>query len=305
MNKLKPLFFAFFLFAFSPLFVEAIMQNHYILGTNGINSAVKPVKGFVYTNMYFHYHAPHLVNSDGKNISLDSDIIMKTDINIFSLFTGSSLFGGTYGCQIIAPFTNLTTEFTIFDFTLGQRKDSLKFADMYFEPIDITWRFKQFNLYASYGFYAPTGKFKPFSVKNTGFGDWGHQLAVAGTFFFDQEKTLSLSAFLAYEIHSAKKKIVYIPGDNLTIDWGFGKVFKKVLTIGVVGYFEWQTTHDQGREIPLALKKIEDRTYAIGPEIDLLLPALNGQITFRYEHEFAVRARTKGHLAVFSAAFVF
>lgn len=61
-------FFVFFIFVFG--FVHAEMQNHYVLGTNGLNSAVK-LPGFNLAGIYTHYKANRLKNSKGKNVTVN------------------------------------------------------------------------------------------------------------------------------------------------------------------------------------------------------------------------------------------
>lgn len=301
--SMKNFYTLFILFFFNSL--GAIEGNHYMLGTNGINSAVKPEKAFIYTNMFNHYKAHDLKNRHGKNLPVDGTFNQHFDLNIFSWFPGVEWFCGTYGTQLIIPFLDSTAEFTFVDLTLRGGSKNMKLADIYFEPFDLTWRFDCFNLFVSYGFYAPSGRFKPFSLKNSGLGNWGHQLAVAGTYFFDQAKTFTASAYVAYEFHCKKRNIDIYPGQNLTIDWGIGKTFMKFLTIGVVGYAEWQTTFDHGKDVPNVLRGLKDRVFSIGPEVNALIPFINGQAIIRYEREFDARARTQGTTFIAALAILF
>lgn len=101
------------------------------------------------------------------------------------------------------------------------------------------------------------------------------------------------------------RSIRLIPGDNLCIDWGIGKIFKKSFVIGVAGYAEWQITKDTGRDVPPNTNGGTDRVYAVGPEIQYLFPNDKGVLRFRYEWEFDVRNRTKGQAAIVLATLIF
>jgi len=305
-SKIKNTFLAFVCLGSSLIY--GAEQNHYWLGTNTINSALKPREGFVYNNIFDYYHASDLKNSHGKNVDISGSVDIKTDLNIFSWYPGACVFCGSYGCQAIIPFTTGTTEFPFnlspdfpFDFlVLEGGNNQLRLGDIYIEPINITWRTDRLALLASYGFYIPTGQFQPFSEKDSGYGNWGHQVAFATTYFLDPAKTFTFSAYVAYEIHCRKKDIDYTPGDNLIVDWGLGKTICGCVTVGLVGYVECMTTNDSGTQVPPALKGVKDRVFAIGPELDFEIDEIGGLLTMRYEREFLARARTQGNRAIAS-----
>jgi hypothetical protein len=123
--------------------------------------------------------------------------------------------------------------------------------------------------------------------------------------FFDQGQTFSASAYATYEIHSKKRGSDFRAGDNFCLDWAVGKTFDKVLTIAVAGYYERQLKIDKGSEVPKAAKNIRDKVIAIGPELDLFIPQMNGHLTARYEFEIKAISRTQGKRITALAVFAF
>lgn len=287
-----------------PLF--SAERNHYPLGFNGINAGIRPIDTQVLVNFENFYHANRLVGPNGKNLPFKGHLNELIMLNVYHWYTDIPLLGGTYGFSIFSPMIGLKIKFKSPDAVIEGGSNAFLFADQHFEPINIAYRYDYLHVYCAYGFYIPSGKFKPFSPSNIGLGCWGHQLTYAATYFFDQKKTFSASFYGTYEMHSKLRGIRFYPGDNLCIDWGVGKIFKEVLTVGAAGYVEWQTTKDTGRDVPPGTGGGTDRVYAIGPEIRVDIPKLGeyfnlklaGILRFRYEVEYHVRNRTKGNAAI-------
>jgi len=275
--------------------LSAIQSNHYVLGTNGLRSATRP-DGYVYSNIFTYYKAGKIKGNQGQTLIDDSTFIQCIDQNIFQWNSDYCFLGGKYGCMIDIPFNNIALDIPL-RFSILNTHSQFALGDLYVEPINFRWTFDHLDLIAAYGFYATTGKFKSHSTHNNGLGNWGNQLTLAGTYYFDCEKTWSLSAYTTYEIHCKKRNVNIRPGDNLCIDWGFGKLFAEWLTVGVVGYAEWMTTYDSGSDINFLIQGKKDRVYAIGPEIDLAFPigCSFGSIALRSEKEFDTHLRTQGY----------
>ncbi len=288
-----------------PLWAQ--IQNHYILGTNGLNSAVKE-KGVNLAGVYTWYYTTRLNNQHGDRVV---PLGRKRHLNvhylqvIFSYFSSWKILGGSFGCQIDAPFETNSISFVVFDQSFDLPNIGLKLSDIYFEPVDVRWQFDRLYLFAAYGFVAPTGRFHPSSLKNSGHGDWGQMVTLASTYFFDRAQTFSFSFFSNYEIHSKKKQIDFIPGDNFCFEWGLGRSFNKLLTLGVVGYIQKQTTKDRGRDVPPIAKNIKDFVASAGPELDFQFSKLQGTLRIRYEVEFVAISRTQGQRLTALAGFAF
>jgi hypothetical protein len=127
----------------------------------------------------------------------------------------------------------------------------------------------------------------------------------AFTLFLDRNRTFSISAYSTYEIHSKKRGIDFTAGDNFCLDWGIGKTFDKVFTIGIVGYYERQPNVDRGHDVPRIARKIRDKVLSAGPEAGLYIHQMKGHLIARYEIEFQAVSRTKGRTLTAEAAFIF
>lgn len=286
----------------------AAERNHYPLGFNGINSAIRPADTIVWTQFLNYYTANHLVGPNGRNIHAEGffDELITLGVyhwysDIVIPFTG----GGTYGHSVFIPMLGLKSKFDGPGFRFRAGSNAFQFADLHLEPINIAYRYEYLHVYCAYGFYMPTGKFKPFDPSNIGLGCWGHQLTYSATYFFDCEKTFSASAYATYEIHTKMRGKDFYPGDNLCIDYGIGKIFNKVFVAGVAGYVEWQTTKDTGRDAPPDTHGGTDRVYSAGPELQYLFPGDKGVFRLRYQFEFDVRNRTKGQAAIALLTLIF
>ena len=300
------------LFVFVTGILSAENQNHYILGTNGLNSAVKSF-GFSFEPILTIYQIDKINGQNGKKISL-RESKANTNLyyiqNFFSYFSCCEIFGGTLGCQANIPFATNTPESAVLNKSLNFNSNSPRLSDIYVEPINIIWRFDQLFIMTAYGFYAPTGQYKAFSQNNSGLGNWGQAFTLASTFFWDYEKTFSASVYANYEFHSRKRGTNFTPGNNFCLDWGVGKAlcntfFNEVITVGVVGYFERQTSLDTGSGVPKFAKRIRDKVFAVGPEVDVMFPSLKGGFTMRYEIEFNAVSRTQGKTLTVSANLTF
>ncbi|MGA9756402.1 MAG: transporter [Desulfobaccales bacterium] len=99
-------------------------------------------------------------------------------------------------------------------------------------------------------------------------------------------------------------------------EWGAGKTFNfnndilKQITIGAVGYAQWQVTNNQIHFTPAngvensVMNRVENsrsQIYAAGPGISALTKY--GYFTLSYYEEFGAKATPSGRQLMFSAAF--
>src|SRR5260370_9061615 len=99
----------------------------------------------------------------------------------------------------------------------------------------------------------------------------------------------------------------YTLGDDVAFEWGAGKSFNlnndifKQVTLGAVGYAQWQVTNNQIDLIPTtkigasALNAVEHasaRIYSAGPAINLL--TTYWIFSLRYFYEFGANATPSG-----------
>lgn len=273
-----------------------------------MNSAVKPELGCTYSNVYTLYKADQLNDRSGHQTKLKGskkELEAQYLQNIFGYYTSCKLLGASYGFQINVPCETVSLDQVEYHRTFEGAGKKVKLSDIYIEPVNFRWNWSRVYFFIAYGAYAPTGRYETNSMKNTSLGAWGQMLTGAATLFFDQGQTFSASAYATYEIHSKKRGSDFRAGDNFCLDWAVGKTFDKVLTIAVAGYYERQLKIDKGSEVPQAAKNIRDKVIAIGPELDLFIPQMNGHLTARYEFEIKAISRTQGKRITALAVFAF
>ncbi|HYX70270.1 MAG TPA: transporter [Terriglobales bacterium] len=284
-------------------------RGQYLPGTNGLNSGVQPAPGFTYMNMFTWFHADRLKGPDGSAIPVKSDANLYVDQNLFFYVTKWKVLGANVGFMVDMPILNSAIQGPLLT-ALGKNVGGAGVSDLYIQPVNLGWHLKHADLQASYGFFAPTGRYNPGATNNVGSGYWGHDLQFAGTFYFDKMKMWQLSAYNNYEIHQSKQTTLgsVTPGQTYNLEWGFAHTFKlkpnfsQLLQVGVVGYNQWQTSNDTGLTL---FPNAHYQVHAIGPEITFVMPMKKLSATFRYLPEWGAVKRSEGHTMVVAFSYRF
>ncbi|HOK78441.1 MAG TPA: transporter, partial [Verrucomicrobiota bacterium] len=95
-----------------------------------------------------------------------------------------------------------------------------------------------------------------------------------------------------YEIHMEHEDIDITPGNTFSLEFGIGKALTQTLELGVAGYYQQQTTEDDG-DVPHS--KELDRVFGVGPEIVMAFPKCAMFISLRYAREFGAEDRPEGN----------
>ncbi len=245
-------------------------HGDWLLGTEGLLSAQQPPEGILYQNLWSYYHAsddflqvrPRLCSPRGNCFGFDANapgsLDLFVDQNIFWLVTPYKLLGGNYGFLIDVPFAiadasgaaSLEPVFSggsLGDVALpslgssnGATKGSI--GDIYFEPVNLGWHFRQLDAIVSGGFFAPTGPYNAKAKLNIGYGHWSGTLGLGGIVYADKARTWGLSIFSHYIFYASQMGRNYTYGDQIPIEWSASKTFKlgngvlQEATIGAVGY---------------------------------------------------------------------
>ncbi|HJU10935.1 MAG TPA: transporter [Candidatus Binataceae bacterium] len=268
------------------------------------------------------------------NVNASGSLDLFVDQNIFWLVTPFKvpLINATYGALVDIPFaivdasaaaslepvltfTGVRTQRTLLGPTETRSGSSTKgsIGDIYFEPVDLGWHFKHLDALVTGGFLAPTGPYNSNARLNIGFGHWTGLLGAGGVFYPDEEHLWSLSIFSHYEMYSSQQGRPYTLGDEVPFEWAAGKTFNlpsdifKQVTIGAVGYAQWQTTDNQVNvsattsaesTIIHRLQEAKLQIYAAGPGIQLLTKY--GLFALRYYDEFGAKATPSAQQLMFS-----
>jgi hypothetical protein len=257
-----------------------IVASHYPAGAEGIKAASLPPTGLYLRDYNFFYTADRF--KDGP-----PDFSITGYINAPRLIwmTDKKILGATYGMDVIVPFGYLDWEIK------GLAKDHhFGIGDVEFEPLLLSWHLDRFDFSAAYAVWAPTGDFRPDRPDLLAKGFWSHMLTLGGTWYADSEKTWAVSILNRYEFAHQQRDTEIDPGQVLTVEWGLSKTVSKGIDVGCIGYYQQQTTHDDG----LGASPLLDRVVGVGPEVSAFWPKLGLFTSLRCAFEFAARERPEG-----------
>jgi len=188
---------------------------------------------------------------------------------------------------------------------------SLGASDPYVMPAQLGWHSKRADALAGVAFFAPTGRYTAGASDNLGKGMWSYELSAGGTFYVDQERSLSLSTTAYWETHSKKEGELRIEhltltdvkvGDLLTLEGGVGKSFLHgAASVGVAYYAQWKTTADNfglSSAVPrLSGVPEQHRVFGVGPDVTIPIATksrLISLVNVRYLWEQGAQLKTQG-----------
>lgn len=256
--------------------------GHYPAGAEGIKAGSLPPPGFYVRDYNIFYFADRLPGGP-------SDFEVFAYVNGFRAIWISNfkILGGFYGADVLVPFGYSKVKAP----SVGLDDSAFSLGDVHVEPITLSWHPQKFDFAVGYAFWAPTGDFDPNHPARLAKGFWSHMFTAGATWYVDEEKTWALSVLNRYEIHTENEDFDITPGNSYTLEWGASKSLTKTLDVGVVGYWQQQTTRDSGA----GASRIEDRVVAVGPEVSAVIPKLGVIASLRYLREFAAKDRPEGN----------
>jgi hypothetical protein len=272
----------------SSLQANIVIGGHYPAGAEGLKGSTLPPPGLYFRDYSFGYWADDF--PDGPPVFNISAYINAPRIIWIS---EHEIFGANWGMDLIVPFGYMDWK------AGGPGTTSESWAgigDIQFEPVLLSWHFEQFDLAAGYAVWAPTGDFSPNRPDLISKGFWSHMLTVGGTYYFDQDKTWALSLLSRYEFCHEQDQTNIEPGEVWTLEWGLSKTLREGLDVGLTGYYQKQTTSDDG----VGASTLLDDKLGIGAEVSAFWPNLGAFTSLRYVHEFDATERPEGDLVTFT-----
>jgi hypothetical protein len=120
----------------------------------------------------------------------------------------------------------------------------LLLADPLVTPIWLGWTWNRVQLSASYGAWLPLGNYDERSTLNAGHGFLTHQVQGTLGLFYGPERFGGLICRATFEAHSELEDRVLIPGNTLTLEYGWSQVLVEYedvkVALGVSGYSLFQ-----------------------------------------------------------------
>ncbi len=257
-------------------------QTHYPAGVEGIKGSSLPPPGFYFRDYNYTY-----VANGFKNGPPEFDLVANVQAPRLIWITGQKLLGGFYGMDVIVPFA-----YQDLDMTGPFRGSDFGLADVFVEPITLSWHLKQYDFSFGYGFWAPSGDFKAIDPVSPGKGFWTHMLTGGITIYPDKEKTWSISALNRYEFNQERKETGITPGQYWTLEWGLAKTLRKSIDLGLAGYVQTQVNMAKGS----GAANTKDHVVGIGPEVTFPIASLGLSTSIRYLRETGGSYRPQGNV---------
>jgi len=260
-------------------------QTHYPAGAEGIKGPQLPPPGFYFRDYNYIYFADEF---PGGPPEFDLKAYVQVPRAVW--ITNKQILGGFYGMDIIVPFAYQNLSFPEFS------DSRFSLADIFVEPITISWHEQKFDAAVGYGFWAPTGDFSMTDPVSPGKGFWTQMITGGVTYYPDTGKTWSLSALNRYEFNQKQDQTDVTPGQYWTVDWGISKSVNKTMELGLAGYHQMATTSAKIDGDPSGNPK--DYATALGPEVTFAFPSKMFFLTGRYLFEVSADKRPKGSTIV-------
>jgi len=280
-NHIAGIMLASGLLAFNGLSQAQVVAAHYPAGAEGIKGASLPPPGVYFRDYNFFYSADRF--KDGPP---EFEIFAYINAPRLIWMTDWKILGANYGMDIIIPFGYM-------DWEVNGSKDSyFGIGDIQIEPLLLSWNLPQFDIAAGYAVWVPTGDFSPQRPDLLAKGFWSHMLTLGGTWHIDSEKTWALSLLNRYEFCHQQEQTKIDPGQVYTLEFALSNTVAQNLDVGLVGYWQQQTTSDSGP----GTNDAHDRKLGLGAEISGFCPELGIFTSLRYVHEFDAASRPEGQL---------
>ena len=272
---------------------HAQLNGFNIKGDMGLKAGSQAPPGVYIGTVYYRYGSDTIRNKDGDKLPIKPDLTVTIGGVLVNMVTKKKFLGANYGFVAVLPIANGRIEFPRTTNATG-----VGLSDLYIQPVNLGWHFKQADVTTGYAFFAPTGRYTPGASDNTGLGMWGHELSLGTTVYLTENKAWHAATNAAFEFHSKKQDSIAQVGNLLTMEGGVGRsFFQGAANLGFVYYSQWKLSDDTLTGLPALLVTGKNSSSGIGPEIGLPIArkkTLYGFVTFRYFHEVATHTTTQG-----------
>lgn len=309
--RLAALSFTATLWSAAPALAQLNGEN--LLGDMGVKSGTQPEPGVYISNIYYRYKADSIRDGQGQPLNLDPSGNASQTINaampLGYWVTAKKILGANVGMMAVLPIAKGAMEAPGLAFS---EKASVGLSDLYVQPLQLGWHFRQADAVVGVGLFVPTGRYTAGASNNLGKGMWSYEASAGGTLYLDKRRSFSLATTAYYETHSRKNGEVRVEnvtlnntrvGDILTLEGGIGKSFLHgAATIGAAYYAQWKVTSDDlGLSGPVpVLGGIPERhqVWGVGPEVTIPIATRSRLISLlnvRYLFEQGARLKTQGN----------
>jgi len=268
--------------------------SHYVPGAEGLMAPSLPPPGFYLRDYNAFYTAERLNLPNGDKMPVNFSATAYVNALRAVWVSDWQVLGGDFLMDLLVPLQSTQIKIN------GIKDSECGFGDLFIAPAAISWHTERWDAACGYSLWLPTGDSQVGSA-DPGKGYFEHMLTAGATYYFDQEKSWSLSLLNRYTISQQQPATHISPGNSWTLEWGLAKKINPFVNLGVVGYYQLQTTRDRGDNAASA----RDQVLAFGPEIRLASPDIGLFTSLRYHLEVMAKDRPQGQLIVltFTKAF--
>jgi hypothetical protein len=282
--------------------VHAQDLGHKLPGLIGLDAGKAPDPGFYLIDRFITYDADQLRDRRGEVVPVKG-LRLGVLANGFGVAWAIELpkLGTRASATVAAPLVDVRVNSDRPEASV----ERFGLADVFIQPLKLGWRRERFDAVMSYALYVPTGKSPLAGGRGVSNGQFTHEFAGGGTYYFDERRAWYLTALASYQLNQQKRGIDLTRGDTFQVQGGMGvSVFDRRLDVGIVGYALSQVRDDRGADVPPLLRGARDEAFGLGPELVLSLSPLPLRMRLRYERDLMVKSRPKGEILVFGLEFV-
>jgi hypothetical protein len=284
---------------------HAQLNTQHIKGTTGLKSGSQPPPHVYFiAPLLYVYKTDTVKDRNGDRLPLDASITTQAYAGGVMWVSTKKILGGFYGVQVLFPVgMNNRIQGTEIDANPGAG-----LSDSVIAPLSLGWHFKRADAIAGYSIFVPTGRYTDGADNNTGLGMWGHELSVGTTVYLNEAKQYHVATLATFDFQSKKEDSETKVGNAMNLEGGVGADFLKGgLTVGLDYYASFKLSQDKIEDFPSILIRGKNKTFGIGPEVQLALAkkgVLYGFLKVNYQWETYARTTTQGSELTILATFL-
>ncbi|HTP70516.1 MAG TPA: transporter [Dongiaceae bacterium] len=279
----------------------AQLGGEQIRGDLGLKSGSQAPPGLYVAQTLYFYRPTEVTGQNGAPFPGDISLNLFAPVLGANYVSKKKIFGAHYGAAAAMWIMNQKLALP----SLNVDNSNYGFGDMYFSPLQLGWNFKHADMFASYAFYAPTGRYTAGASDNTGLGMWTNEFGWGTTVYFDEAKMWHMAGTALYEFHTKKQGVDQTVGGIMTIEGGVGRSFLKgYASAGAAYYGQWKVTPDSGTDVSPLVAGLKGSIVGFGPELDMPVCKCPVLMTFRYLFDVDSRVATKGNTLYVSFVWV-
>jgi hypothetical protein len=291
-------------------------SGHYLPGaTASFIDALPGREAFAYVNAFTYYNGSARGTRElelGGQVVANIDATVYADTSILLYQTPWKFLGGQYAAAMAVPYLWMEVKGNVqVGPVTGNRRDTANgIGDIEILPFMLGWKKGDLSYAATFGIYAPTGKFEEGQLANLGKNYWTFEPGVNLNWLSSKIGT-EVSVFAGFDFSTRNDKTDYQSGDVVHLDATVAQhlpLLGGFAGVGANAFYYQQITGDSGTGARLG--DFEGRTSGIGPVISYATKIGKSKTTdlvaeLKWLPELDVEKRLKGDTIWFKLALVF